>query len=404
MDVLRTVKVTTASALAVAVVSCAPDSPTPEASSSESPSLAVYSQPTTSPDIAERNLNASVDSARTGWERGVVGAEQRLNEWLSLRVQVLGTMQDLDETLAVAEALVEREGDADAYLQMADVLASLHRFDEAYVALDEAEMQGADVAEARGAVDVALGAAFDGALDARLQAAEAYSSFANHTAAASALATAGMYEQADEQFIAALDVYRDVSPYPVAWVQFQRGVLWGEAVGNDAFAEALYRDAVRLVPGYVVANVHLAELEAGSGDVDAAIARLQSVTDSGDPEPWSRLAQYLSPIDPQASAQAADEADRRYGALLDTHLLAFADHAAEFYLGAGEDAERGYDLAMLNLENRKTDRAYELAIGAAVDTGRDAEACAILEEAGPDRARIGLVEFREDLACSSPAN
>ena len=43
----------------------------------------------------------------------------------------------------------------------------------------------------------------------------------------------------------------------------------------------------------------------------------------------------------------------------------FADHAAEFYLGSGNNAERALELALLNLQNRATIGAYEQAIEAA---------------------------------------
>jgi hypothetical protein len=67
-------------------------------------------------------------------------------------------------------------------------------------------------------------------------------------------------------------------------------------------------------------------------------------------------------------------ARQRFEWVLARHALAFADHAAEFYLGPGVDAERAWVLAQLNLANRETDRAVALAIRAAGATGRDLEA------------------------------
>jgi len=55
-------------------------------------------------------------------------------------------------------------------------------------------------------------------------------------------------------------VYRDVSPFPIAYVAFQRGVMWAELANAPERALPLYREAVERLPGYVVANVHLAEL------------------------------------------------------------------------------------------------------------------------------------------------
>jgi len=44
---------------------------------------------------------------------------------------------------------------------------------------------------------------------------------------------------------------------------------------------------------------------------------------------------------------------------LETHPLAFADHAAEFYAGSGNDCRRALELARANLANRPTRRALK---------------------------------------------
>ena len=67
-------------------------------------------------------------------------------------------------------------------------------------------------------------------------------------------------------------------------------------------------------------------------------------------------------------------ARRRFEALLARHPAAFADHAAEFYLGPGRDPQRAWTWARANLSERGTRRAYELAIRAAEATGRAGEA------------------------------
>jgi hypothetical protein len=55
--------------------------------------------------------------------------------------------------------------------------------------------------------------------------------------------------------------------------------------------------------------------------------------------------------------------------LLEKHLLAFADHGAEFYSGSGNDSQRAFELAKVNLANRPTLRAFEQAHQAAVAAG-----------------------------------
>lgn len=398
-------------ALSAAVGACGPDG-TERDTTDESAgppvtvTLGSYGATTTDPVIAGQNLNASISAARSRVAAlGDPSSSARLVDQLSLRAQVYGTVWDLEEANDAAVAASDT-ADMRSLLTLAATQSSLHLFDDAFATLDAAaaaartDSDRGEVERARHAVEVARGEDLADAIEARMAAVAEHPSFSTHTDAAAALAIAGRYAEADEHYVDALQAYRDVSPFPVAWVQFQRGVLWGEAVGDGERAEVLYRDAVRLVPGYVSAQVHLAEIEAGNGAVESAIARLRGVTTAEDPEPWSRLAEYLADSDPEGAAEASREAATRYDALLEDHALAFADHAAEYYLGAGANPERAYELAELNLENRANDRAYQLAVTAAAESGRAERACALLAEAGPDRPRAGLVELRETVSCN----
>lgn len=56
----------------------------------------------------------------------------------------------------------------------------------------------------------------------------------------------------------------------------------------------------------------------------------------------------------------------RYGELIARHPAAFADHAAEFWLGVGGDPRRALGLARLNAEARRTPHAADLLARAAV--------------------------------------
>ena len=53
-------------------------------------------------------------------------------------------------------------------------------------------------------------------------------------------------------------------------------------------------------------------------------------------------------------------AANRYDELTAAHPEAFADHAAEFWLGAGNDPPKGLRFAEFNLRVRKSPRAYGL--------------------------------------------
>jgi hypothetical protein len=70
-----------------------------------------------------------------------------------------------------------------------------------------------------------------------------------------------------------------------------------------------------------------------------------------------------------ADAEAQMQAARSgFESLLKRHLLAFADHGAEFYAESGIDLRRALDLACLNVANRPTLRAFEQAHAIAVSS------------------------------------
>src|SRR5262249_29168792 len=64
-----------------------------------------------------------------------------------------------------------------------------------------------------------------------------------------------------------------------------------------------------------------------------------------------------------------DAARRGFEDLLGRHLLAFADHAAEFYAGSGNDCRRAFELARLNAAHRPTRRAVKHVQAIAASAG-----------------------------------
>ncbi len=83
-----------------------------------------------------------------------------------------------------------------------------------------------------------------------------------------------------------------------------------------------------------------------------------------------------------AEAEVQMQAARSgFEGLLGKHLLAFADHGAEFYSGSGNDAKRAFELASVNLANRPTLRAFEQAYETAVAAGLPERAAEILAAA-----------------------
>src|SRR5207247_2710235 len=79
-------------------------------------------------------------------------------------------------------------------------------------------------------------------------------------ALASLAADRGELALADRLFDAAVSSYRDVSPFPVAWVRFQQGTMWMRAGALSQAREQL-EEAHRRLPQYVAAATHLGETE-----------------------------------------------------------------------------------------------------------------------------------------------
>ncbi len=186
------------------------------------------------------------------------------------------------------------------------------------------------------------------------------------------------FTDADRIYGQALEVYRDASPFPVAWVCFQLGMLWGELVPEPQTARAArwYRTAIDCLPSYTKARVHLAEIYSSSGRASDAEALLIPAISSGDPEVRWRLADVLVAqgrfAEAEAHMQAArfgSQGSRSLNGEEKANLLAFADHAAEFYAGSGGDYRRALDLARVNVANRPTLRAFEQAHDIAVNAG-----------------------------------
>jgi tetratricopeptide (TPR) repeat protein len=200
--------------------------------------------------------------------------------------------------------------------------------------------------------------------------------FASYSALAMAYGAVGRVSEADGLYEAAIQSLDTTSPFPYATLYFARGLMWSEQAGDRQRGEAMYAHAVHLVPEFAAANIHLAELEVIRNDLMSAIARLERVVaGTQEPEALALLGQlHIQTGQGARGRQAIADARRRYEGLLVKYPYAFADHAAEFYLGAGANAERAWVLAKDNLAQRPTRRAHLLAIKAAHATLRTVEA------------------------------
>jgi tetratricopeptide (TPR) repeat protein len=336
---------------------------------------------TTDGEIAIINLNSArlrswsrfyQDPQRPGAAEIVLEHEQLTAQYAS-DLSALGRMEAFGEQLGRLDASSAR-----TMVIQAQIASALHRFSDARHHLAQASLGGApheDVKRISLSVDQACGTNLEEVLGERRAIVAKSGQFEDRVALGGLLADMGQLDDADGIYRQALREYQDVSPFPVAWVSFQLGMLWGELAPEPQLvrAEHWYRKAVAALPCYVRARVHLAEILSATGRADEAEAMLRPALASGDPEVSWRLADILSDEGRDDEAALHLQAARSgFERLLEKHLLAFADHGAEFYIGSGRDPSRALELAQINLANRSTLRAFQQTYAVAIEAGETA--------------------------------
>src|SRR5215472_4480186 len=332
------------------------------------PTLAELDLPrATDGEIAAINLESA---RRRAWARytqdpRLPGAAEAIVYSEKLATQFLGDLDALDRLEALASQFARAVDSFRSAFVQAEVASTVHRFAEARDHLVRAAALGAPregVDRHLLSIDQACGVGLDAVLASRGRLAAASGRLEDLVPLGALLADLERFAEADTVHRQALSSYADVSPFPLAWVCFQLGMLWGELVPipDPHRAARWYRRAIAYLPGYVKARVHLAEIYASQGRAGDAEALLLPALSSSDPEVNWRLADVL------IAQGKLEEAERQVNAacsgfdqLLERHLLAFADHAAEFYAGSGNDCRRALELARTNVANRPTRRAIE---------------------------------------------
>src|SRR5262249_58172062 len=142
---------------------------------------------------------------------------------------------------------------------------TVHRFDDARGHLARAALMGGprDAIERHAlTIDQACGARLDAVLAARRRIAAASGRLECLVPLGALLADLERFAEADAVYRQALSAYDDVSPFPLAWVCFQLGMLWGELVPvpDPDLAALWYRRAIVYLPNYVEAPLHLPEI------------------------------------------------------------------------------------------------------------------------------------------------
>jgi tetratricopeptide (TPR) repeat protein len=345
---------------------------------------------TTDGDIAVIDLESA---RRRSWSRFHEdplreGIAQTVVEHEQLSAQFVGDLTALDRLEVLAKQLSQADAlSACTALIQSQVMSMMHRFAEARRHLEQAEIRGAqeaDVSRIRLSIDQACGTDLDGALDKRRERVRRSGGIEDQVALGGLLADLREFSDADRTYRQALRNYRDVSPFPVAWVCFQLGVLWGELVPEPrtTCAAQWYERAIERLPSYTKARVHLAEIYSSCDRADKAESLLMPALSSGDPEVRWRLADAMAVQGKNADAEAQMQLARSaFESVLERHPLAFADHCAEFYAGSGNDCRRALELSLVNVTNRPTLRAFEQAHEMAVSAGDTKAAASLLGKA-----------------------
>jgi tetratricopeptide (TPR) repeat protein len=334
--------------------------------------------PATDGEIAAINLESA---RRRAWARFAPdprrpGVAEEIVDQERIALQFLGDLDALDRLDALALQFERVDNSWRAALIEAEVASTAHRFDDARGHLARAALLGGSpesIERHTLTIDQACGVELAAVLAARRHITTVSGRLEDLVPFGAVLADLERFAEADAIYRQAFYSYDGVSPFPLAWVCFQLGMLWGELVPVPALDRAAlwYRRAVAYLPGYVKARVHLAEIYASQGQTHEVEALLLPALSSRDPEVQWRVADVLIAQGRFEDAKTQLDAGRfRFEELLGRHLLAFADHAAEFYAGSGNDHRRALELARVNVANRPTRRAIKQADAIAVQRGK----------------------------------
>jgi tetratricopeptide (TPR) repeat protein len=283
-------------------------------------------------EIAAINLESA---RRRAWVRfaqdaHLSGVAEAVVDKERLAAQFLGDLDALDRLEALASQFERVDDSSRAALVHAEVASTVHRFDDARGHLRRAAQMGesCEAIERQAlTIDQACGVELDAVLAARRRIAVASGRLEDLVPLGAVLADLERFAGADTIYRQAFYSYDGISPFPLAWVCFQLGMLWGELVPTPEpnLAALWYRRAIAYLPGYVKARVHLAEIYASQDRLADAEALLLPALSSRDPEVQWRLAGVLAAQERFEEAKPQlDAAQFGFEELLGRHLLAFA--------------------------------------------------------------------------------
>ncbi len=295
-------------------------------------------------------------------------------------VSDLGIMASLDEVTAIGDRVVrDHPKEAKAHQMRASARGAIHDFSAAVKELEEAEKLGArddEIGDSRAAVALALGR-YDDAHEGFSRGIARHATPASLLIDAMCLGHMQKTNDADAQMATAEAAYRDVSPFMISWLYFQRGNLWDRA-GDPDKAKGYYRIAVQRLPAYAHAVGHLSELLPAT-EAKPLLEKIIETAD--DPEYQASLALVEEELAPGSGSARREKAAAGYDALMKKYPLAFGDHAGWFYLNVAHDPARALAAAKVNFGNRKTPDSYELMIASELAAKKEPDACKHADEA-----------------------
>lgn len=364
--------------------SSSPSSSPSGAGPATSPLPAVPRITATSGDIALNNLEAQISRLELRLAKAIPQAKAsaetlddtlELVELLLTRAEFLGRIADMERALVLSEEqCAQSPKEARALYARARARASFHRFSEALLDLEEAQKLGMrpDWIERRRASIWAAEGRYDDALPLLSKAALEMPSLDSLGALAVLMGDMGRLEEANHFFEEALAVYRDTSPFPVAWIFFQQGLLW-ERNEKIPLARAYFGAAAEKLPRYAHALSHLASYlpyEQGRRALELVMER------SDDPEYQGQLAELLRRMGKTGEAgEQLAQAKARFLTITEQYPEAFADHGARFFLYRSVDKAKALQLARLGAARRKTEMALDLWLSAALSADAEQDAC-----------------------------
>lgn len=248
------------------------------------------------------------------------------------------------EALHAARAWLPKAQGNDQALLAVRVQLAAHEFNDARRLLDAMDPRAATEARAwllRAALEVATGGA-QRVLSELEHRASSTPDVATYCTLATAYAALGRHEDADEAYEQARSQLRTTHPFPYAWIAFSRGRLWAErgAGGDPERGEHFYDEAIALLPSFVPAGIHKAELEVARGEHAHAVTRLERLLHvSSEPEALALLAVALRGMgEAAASEEALAAAQARFHELLRKERSAVTSHAIAFFRDEGGDS------------------------------------------------------------------